>query len=394
MQSFPEQPSKSISGLKAPLQLLLFVDRCLGTTEQIQQIRSYLATLRADYFFDLQVIDVGELPDLAEHFKMVTPALIKIHPGPRQVLAGKNLVTQLENCWPYWQQSVDNYLVTLAAQSNFPAMAESKSATELTADSAELIKLSDEIFQLKQEKADLQEQLRFKDRMIAIMAHDLRNPLTATLIALETLELGLDFRNEGSTRLNPEVMMRLLKHARTQTQAIDQMITDLLQAAQNTSAEFQIQPKNLELGKLCQEVLEHLQSRLHAKSQSIETDIPGDLPCAYADEDRVRQVIVSLLDNAVKYTPAGSLIQIAILRRTSQKIQVSVCDNGPGIPVENQRRIFEDQFRLERDQHQESYGTGLALCRRIIQTHYGQIWVDSKPNQGSCFHFTLPVYRT
>lgn len=87
------------------------------------------------------------------------------------------------------------------------------------------------------------------------------------------------------------------------------------------------------------------------------------------------------------------LIQIAVLHCTSQKIQVSVCGKGSGIPVKNQQRIFEDQFHLEQDQHQEGYGTGLALCRQIIQTHYGQIWVDSKPNQGSCFHFTLPVYR-
>ncbi len=388
----PEKPPKLTSGLEAPLQLLLFVDKCPGVTEQIQQVRSYLVALRADYSFDLQVIDVGQ-PDLAEHFNLVaTPALIKIHPGPQQVLAGRNLVTQLENCWPDWQQSVDDYLVTLAAQS-IPAMAEPEFAISSVADSAELIKLSDQIFQLKQEKADLQEQLRFKDRMIAILAHDLRNPLTATLIALETLELGFDFQNEASPRLTPEVMMRLMKHAQTQTQAIDRMITDLLQAAQSTSAGFQIQPRKLELGNLCQEVLEHLQSRLQAKSQSVKTDIPNDLPYAYADEDRVRQVIINLLDNAVKYTPAGGLIQIAILHRTSQKIQVSVGDNGPGIPVENQQRIFEDQFQLERDQHQEGYGTGLALCRRIIQTHYGQIWVDSKPNQGSCFHFTLPVYR-
>jgi two-component system clock-associated histidine kinase SasA len=82
-----------------------------------------------------------------------------------------------------------------------------------------------------------------------------------------------------------------------------------------------------------------------------------------------------------------------VLHRTLQKVQVSVCDNGPGIPSENRDRIFEERFRLKRDQDKDGYGLGLSLCQRIIRAHYGQIWVDSSPN-GSCFHFTLPVIRS
>jgi two-component system clock-associated histidine kinase SasA len=117
------------------------------------------------------------------------------------------------------------------------------------------------------------------------------------------------------------------------------------------------------------------------------------LPSVLADKERVRQVIVNLLDNAIKYTPAGGTISLSILHRTTQKVQVSVCDNGPGIPMENQERIFEDHFRLERDEKKEGYGIGLSLCQRIIRAHYGQIWVDSTDNHGSCFQFTLPVFR-
>jgi two-component system clock-associated histidine kinase SasA len=87
------------------------------------------------------------------------------------------------------------------------------------------------------------------------------------------------------------------------------------------------------------------------------------------------------------------VIQVSVLHRTTQKVQVSVCDNGPGIPDENQKHIFEDHFRLQRDEMKEGYGIGLSLCQRIIRAHQGQIWVDSAPSQGSCFHFTLPVYR-
>ena len=122
------------------------------------------------------------------------------------------------------------------------------------------------------------------------------------------------------------------------------------------------------------------------------TDIPNDLPKVYADADRIHQVITNLLDNAIKYTPPEGEINVSILHRTTQKVQASVCDNGPGIPEENQEKIFEERYRLKRDEFQEGYGIGLALCRRIIRAHYGRIWVDSVPGQGSCFHFTLPVY--
>ena len=80
-------------------------------------------------------------------------------------------------------------------------------------------------------------------------------------------------------------------------------------------------------------------------------------------------------------------------RYEDNSVQFSVSDTGPGIPPEKQERIFEGHFRLQRDQEQEGYGLGLALCRKIVRAHYGQIWVDSSLGNGSCFNFTLPVYR-
>lgn len=392
--------------LEAQLQLLLFVDKRPHSTEKIRQIRHSLKTLGENCDFSLQIVDVGEQPHLAEHFKLVaTPSIVKIYPEPRQVLTGSNLVAQLEKWWLRWQRSLDHEnglklsetedtsgleLTSLDVSGKNLEEAQSVSYT------AELIRLSDEIFRLKQEKDELQEQLRFKDRLIAMLAHDLRNPLTATSIALETLELGAIHKQDASPKacLSPEITAQLLKHARTQTKAIDRMIADILQAAKSSSAELQIQPSSIDLRLLCLESIQLLKEQFQAKSQLCKTDIPTDLPNVYADPDRVRQVLVNLLDNAIKYTPEGGKIQVSILHRTTQKIQVSVCDNGPGIPQENQERIFEDCFRLKRDEAKEGYGIGLSLCQRVIRAHYGQIWVDSVPNQGSCFHFTLPVYRS
>ena len=419
MQAFSEKQAND----ERPLQLLLFIDKRPSSRERTRQIRDALKDLRVSYAFDLEAIDVSEQPYLAEHFRLVaTPALIKLHPEPRQMLAGSDLVAQLKHWWPYWQRSVENYVVSASHQQalsgNLAALKATtiadgtaialtdasdttagSSASSLSsalgtiARSAELIQLTDEVFRLKQEKAELEHQLRFKDEIISMLAHDLRNPLTAASIAMETLEMGHSVTDGWSSRLTPALTAQLLKHARTQTRAIDHMITDILQAARGTSGELRIVPQKLDLGGLCAEVMEYLQDRFQVKAQRVTQDIPSDLPHVYADSERVRQVLVNLLDNAVKYTPANGSITVSILHRTTQKVQVSVCDNGPGIPEENRDRIFEDHFRLERDEAKDGYGIGLSLCQRIIRAHYGQIWVDSTPNTGSCFHFTLPVCR-
>ncbi len=159
------------------------------------------------------------------------------------------------------------------------------------------------------------------------------------------------------------------------------------------SAELSLKHSQLCLQPLCQEILEQTTDLFQEKSLTIETDIPQDLPSVYADEELIRQVIINLIENAIKYTPEGGKVSLSILHRTTQKIQISVCDTGPGIPEEKKERIFEGHFRLKRDESKEGYGLGLSLCRKIVRAHYGQIWVDSKLNQGSCFHFTLPTYR-
>ena len=393
MQVSQDQPIYA----EAPLQLLLFVDGRPQSRQQVQQIRVYLKELEAGYSFELQIIDVGEQPYLAEHFKLVaTPALVKIHPAPQQTIAGTNIIPQLKIWWPRWQAAVTTFL---KLQENSPEFLDEKSQVispkstiHSVATSAKAIQLGDEIFRLKQEKERLQEQLLFKDRVIAILAHDLRNPLTAAAIAIETLQSNYNPDTGEFPRLKPGLAIHLLKQARTQTRIIDRMIADLLQVGRGEDIELPIVPQKLQLGELSLQVLEELSDRYTAKSQTVETDIPQDLPYVYADPERIRQVLVNLLDNAIKYTPVGGIITVAGLHRTTQKVQFSVGDTGPGIPEENRDRIFENLFRLQRDRGTDGYGIGLCLCQRIIRAHYGQIWVDSSPHGGAWFHFTMPVY--
>jgi two-component system, OmpR family, clock-associated histidine kinase SasA len=398
MQASQDQPIHS----EAPLQLLLFVDDRPQSRQQVQRILSYLEKMRKESNFELQVIDVGQQPYLAEHFKLIaTPSLIKIHPEPRQTIAGGNIITELKIWWTRWQSAVETYLQLqnnlqleiLPENSNHnSAIQNSQVSIRSVAASAELIRLSDEIFRLKQEKEKLNEQLQFKDRVISMLAHDLRNPLTAASIAIETLQNNFNLDKGEFERLTPGLAMHLFKQARSQTKIIGKMIVDLLQVGRGTNRELLIQPEKINLSPLCLEALDELSDRFSAKSLQIETDIPKDLPRVYADPERIRQVMINLLDNAIKYTPEGGKITISGLHRTTQKVQFSISDSGLGIPEAKRDRIFENHYRLERDESKDGYGIGLCLCQRIIRAHYGQIWVEESSSGGAWFHFTLPVY--
>jgi two-component system clock-associated histidine kinase SasA len=185
----------------------------------------------------------------------------------------------------------------------------------------------------------------------------------------------------------------LFKQARNQFNIMDNMIGELLQNSQNNHAKLAVKPKPLNLCSLCQDIASQFDAKLGQKSMNFVMDLPQDLPLIYADAELIRQLISNLLDNAIKYTPEKGSISVSVLHRTNQKIQVSVCDTGPGIPPGKREQIFEDSFRLQRDRAAQGYGLGLATCHQIVSAHYGQIWVDSAPESGSCFRFTLLVYK-
>ncbi|MEM8777637.1 MAG: histidine kinase [Cyanobacteria bacterium P01_G01_bin.49] len=363
----------------ASIQLLLFVDERPSSHEHIKQIRDYIEFVKEDYLCDLEVIEIHEQPHLVEHFRLVaTPSLVKVAPEPRQILAGSNLINQLKKWWPKWQLALNSSRDDESTVSNSVGY------------SAELMRLSDEIFRLKKDKEELRQQIKFKDQVLAMLAHDLRSPLTAASIAVETLELA---QNQQENERNIKLKAQLHQQARQQFRVMNRLITDILQASKSVNAQLQVHRTEVYLPALCTEILRQYQDLFAEKSLQLIEDIPQDMPDVYADEELIRQVIVNLLDNAIKYTPGGGKVTMSILHRTTQKVQVSICDTGPGIPEEKRERIFEGHFRLKRDQGKEGYGLGLSLCRKIIRVHYGQIWADSVLGQGSCFHFTLPVYH-
>ncbi|AUC61430.1 two component signal transduction system histidine kinase SasA [Cyanobacterium sp. HL-69] len=379
---FGEDKDKNIEQTKKSLQLLLFVDNRHSSQKNILEIKTYLQSLTRDYQFQLEVLEISKYPHLVEHFKLVaTPSLVKVNPAPQQTLAGSNLTAQLQKWWDKWQHSLTQ---------NFDTETSAKdSILETCLPSSELIRLSDDIFQLRQEVENLQQQLDFKDQMLAMLVHDLRNPLTAASIAVETIELAM---NEADKEKLFQLQKKLCKQAKKQFKVMNKMITDLLETSKKTNHQLNIIPIKVSLPSLCNDLLNSFSEKIKIKNQYLVKDIPQDLPAVYADPELIYQVLVNLIENAIKYTPNQGKITVAILHKTTQKIEVSVIDTGSGIPPEKKELIFDGHFRLERDVKQEGYGIGLALCRQVINAHYGQIWVDDNGNQGSCFRFTLPVY--
>ncbi|AFY38277.1 histidine kinase [[Leptolyngbya] sp. PCC 7376] len=374
------------------LQLLLFTDARISHRADIKQVQDYLETLGQDHDFSLEIIDIKEQPQLVELYRLVaTPSLVKVFPKPMQVFAGSSILPDLKRWWSQWQDTLADLRQRHKEFGDRPASNLSVS-TELDAErrshSADVMRLSDEIFQLHREKEELAKQIEFKDQILAMLAHDLRSPLTGTSIALETLEI---IAQRPETAKTNDLKQQLYQQAKSQLQIMNRMITELLDESRQLSTKLDIKPRRMNLNDLCQDILKQLESRFKRRSINLIVDVPLDLPEVYGDAELLRQVIVNLLDNAIKYSSENGEVKLIGLHRTLQKVQVTIIDHGHGIPDDEQEKIFEGHFRLKRDSTKEGYGLGLAVCRRIIQAHHGRIWVDSTLGQGSEFHFTLPV---
>ena len=353
------------------LQLLLVAAPRHRATPDIKGLVAFLEN--EDFGFDvsLEVADPAQRPELLEQHRLVaTPALVKLSPGPKQVFAGNTVTQQLRSWLPRWQQM--EVVSGLGMSLRPPESDGSRTQREL--------QLEDQLLVLRQENETLIERLRVQERLLRMVAHELRTPLTAAKLALQSFNLGQIDQSKAR-----DVLGRRLED-------IEQLSKDLLEVG-TTRWEALFNPQRLNLGAVAAEAILELEKLWVGRGLELVTDIPTDLPDVYADQRRMRQVLLNLLENALKFTPDGGRVSLTILHRTSQWLQVSVCDSGPGIPREEQERIFQERVRLPQTSKTTSgFGVGLSVCRRICDVHGGRIWVVSEPGEGACFHFTVPLW--
>jgi two-component system, OmpR family, sensor histidine kinase KdpD len=223
------------------------------------------------------------------------------------------------------------------------------------------------------------EQLR--SALLDSVTHEFRTPLTSIKASISTLlEESLQ---DGATKAE------LLTIINEETDRLNRLVGEAAEMARLDSRVITLQRRRFAIGEVVETVLDELRPAL--RSHLVKADVPGDLPQAYADFDRIRQVLTHLVENAAKYSGDGNEIQISAERK-GEFLLTSVADRGPGIDSFEQALIFDKFYRGEKQRYAAAgTGMGLAICKVLVEAHGGTIGVVSQPGSGSVFSFTLPI---
>ncbi|BCV23179.1 two-component system histidine kinase PnpS [Moorella sp. Hama-1] len=225
---------------------------------------------------------------------------------------------------------------------------------------------------------------QMRTEFVANVSHELRTPLTSIRGFVETLL-------EGALE-DPEVSRRFLGIINNEARRLQQLIEDLLALSRLENQPQRQIPDRADLASTLERVLVTVTPLASDKGVDLQTEIPGGIPELAISESYLNQVLLNLIDNGIKYTPAGGKVTVRAIPE-GDLVQVEVEDTGIGIPSESLPRVFERFYRVDKARSREMGGTGLglAIVKHIVESHGGSINVTSRPGQGSCFFFTLPI---
>jgi PAS domain S-box-containing protein len=226
----------------------------------------------------------------------------------------------------------------------------------------------------------LEKEMRKRVNFTNILVHELKNPLTPVVTCSEML---VRYLQEG-------IQLRLAKNIYSGATELDQRVDELLELARIEVGTLKLKPQVVDVLNLIQKTLNLMTPQALSKKQKISSHLPKSLPMIKADASRIKQVLMNLIGNALKYTPTKSEIIISAGKRENNII-VEVSDNGPGISEEAIKHIFEPYFQTENRENLGGLGLGLPIAWSIIELHGGHIWVKSKVGEGSTFSFSLPI---
>jgi len=231
---------------------------------------------------------------------------------------------------------------------------------------------------------ELRKMETMRREFVANVSHELRTPLASIKGYAETLLDGA-----LSDRDNAEEFLRIIH---SDAERLARLIRDILDLSKIESGTLKLEIKKISLSAVADRVIAGLRRQAEEKVLALKNDIPADLPEVPADEDRIAQVFLNLIDNAIKYTAPGGKVTISAARK-GQELQASVADTGIGIPAEDIPRLFERFYRVDKARSRELGGTGLGLSivKHIVHAHGGQVAVHSELGRGSAFSFTLPL---
>lgn len=228
-----------------------------------------------------------------------------------------------------------------------------------------------------------QQAVHAREEVLAIVSHDLRNPLNAVTLGTSMLKLSESLADEDREQLDA---------IDVSAKRMNRLIADLLDVTRlEGGKQLPIQPARVELDSMFHETYELFKAQASASEITLQFQAAEATPPVYADRDRIMQVLSNLIGNSMKFTPSGGMIT---LRAEPQRdrVRCTVADTGPGIPREHQGEIFNPYWQAKRAERLGA-GLGLPIAKGIVEAHGGSIWVESEPGKGTRFFFTLPVYR-
>lgn len=228
---------------------------------------------------------------------------------------------------------------------------------------------------------ELQRLGRARRDFIANISHEIRTPLANIDLAAQTL------RNSSSR--DTALVKRMLDQIEGQVQALSQLAQEMMDLSQIESGLALLKLVPVAVGPLVERSVAGLLPHAHLKGQHLSLFLPDDLT-VLADEQQVSRVVRNLVHNAIKFAPDGGIISIYAEAVDEEDVRISVSDNGPGIPRDDQARIFERFYKQDHARSKGGTGLGLAIARHIVEGHGGKLWVESAPAQGATFCFTLP----
>ncbi len=229
---------------------------------------------------------------------------------------------------------------------------------------------------------------RIRSEFIDNLSHELRTPLTTIRLLTETLLQDLERAD-----VPPRIRERVNK-IDVETGHLAQMVNELLDLSRIEGGAAELHFDNVDMRAVVLSALDRLRTFAERQSITLSADLPDspDLPWVRGDAERLEQVLVNLLHNAVKFSPVGSTVEVSA-RQSGDHVAVEVRDQGVGIPRSDIARVFERFYKVDKSRTPGRGGTGLGLsiARHIVEGHGGRIWVESEEDQGSTFTFTVPL---
>jgi signal transduction histidine kinase len=223
---------------------------------------------------------------------------------------------------------------------------------------------------------------RMRTALVGMVSHELRSPLTAITGYTQTL------LQDGPW--DEQTERDFLEVVAISAQRLSALVDNMLDAATIEAGALRLQREPVRVERIAERVL--AQRRLLAGACSLHLETPPSLPLADADPVRVEQVVSNLVENAIKYSPRGGEIRVKVDTDGDGMLMTTVSDHGAGISADDTTRLFDAFYRVESNgRSTRGVGLGLYICRCLVDSHGGRIWVESEPGRGSTFAFTLPT---